>query len=150
MSLRRKLPPDVAALVRDRAHGLCEYCHSAEQWQYTRFTIDHVLPLLEGGSDEPDNLALACFHCNRRKSARLTGEDPVSGDEVPLFHPRRQRWPEHFIWSSEGLYILPLTSMGRATAIALEFNRERALFIRGADVHVGRHPPPDDPRLAPG
>ncbi len=55
------------AQVRARAQGLCEYCHAAEQWQYVEFTVDHVLPVSKGGSDLVDNLALACFYCNRRK-----------------------------------------------------------------------------------
>jgi len=38
-----------------------------------------------------------------------------------------------------------LTAIGRATAALLEFNRERALLIRSADVSVNRHPPEGDP-----
>lgn len=144
---RRKLQPEVQAAVRERARALCEYCHSAEQWQYVPFTVDHIVPLAQEGADDLDNLALACFHCNRRKSSRMSGPDPVSGEVVSLFHPRRQSWAEHFIWSVDGLFILPTSSVGRATATFLEFNRERALFVRGADLQVGRHPPADDPRL---
>ncbi|HLO84032.1 MAG TPA: HNH endonuclease [Nostocaceae cyanobacterium] len=35
-----------------------------------------------------DNLALACFHCNRQKSDKITAIDPESGLEFPLFNPR--------------------------------------------------------------
>lgn len=39
----------IQAEVRERAQGLCEYCHASEQWQYVQFTIDHVIPLSMGG-----------------------------------------------------------------------------------------------------
>lgn len=90
-------------------------------------------------------MALACFHCNRRKSNKLTAFDDETGQIVPLFHPRQPRWSEHFIWSGDGLRILPLTAIGRATVALLELNRERILYIRSADVSAGRHPPFNDP-----
>jgi len=106
-----------------------------------RFTVDHVIPLKKGGMDTFDNLALACFHCNRRKSDKLTALDPQTGEEVPLFNPRKQVWNEHFIWSEDELFIIGLTPVGRATIEALQLNRERAINIRAADIAVGRHPP---------
>lgn len=78
MVRRRRVPPAVRDLVRQRAGGKCEYCHVLERWQYVPFTVDHVVPIAEGGADGPDNLALACFHCNRKKSDRLAASDPVS------------------------------------------------------------------------
>jgi 5-methylcytosine-specific restriction endonuclease McrA len=75
--------------VRDRAQALCECCHTAEQWQYVPFTVDHIVPLAQGGTTILENLALACFHCNRRKSIQITAQDPQSGSVVPLFNPRQ-------------------------------------------------------------
>lgn len=145
MPRRRKISPEIQRLVRQRANHLCEYCHTSERWQYVQFTVDHVIPLARGGSDDPDNLALACFHCNRRKADKLTAPDPDSGQEVPLFNPCREAWEKHFIWSSDGLFVIGLTPIGQATVEALELNRERAVNIRAADRMVGRHPPPGDP-----
>jgi hypothetical protein len=62
-----------------------------------------------------------------------------------LFNPRRHIWGEHFIWSSDGLLIIPRTEIGRATVALLELNRERTRLIRSEDVRVNRHPPADDP-----
>lgn len=87
------------ATVRQRAKGLCEYCHASEQWQYVQFTIDHIVPLAEGGSSDLNNLALACFHCNRRKGRAQDAIDPQSEQKVNLFHPRQDRWLDHFRWS---------------------------------------------------
>ena len=145
MTQRRRIPPGIQEQVRQRAGYLCEYCHTAEKWQYVRFTVDHVIPLKQDGSDAFDNLALACFHCNRRKAARLTAVDPDSGEAVFLFNPRQHLWKAHFVWSPDGLCIIGLTPVGRATVEMLKFNRERVLHIRAADGAVGRHPPPGDP-----
>jgi 5-methylcytosine-specific restriction endonuclease McrA len=46
---------------------LCEYCHASEAWQYVEFTMEHLVPIAAGGETALDNLALACFSCNRRK-----------------------------------------------------------------------------------
>jgi HNH endonuclease len=144
LSVRSKIPEWVQVQVRERAGGLCEYCHASEQWQYVRFTIDHVVPLSLGGADSLDNLALACFHCNRRKTNRLTAIAP-SGQEVSLFNPRRDRWSDHFVWSADGRQAVGLTATGQGTIAALALNRERILNIRAADQEIGRHPPAADP-----
>lgn len=131
--------------VRERAGYLCEYCHTSEQWQYIPFTVDHVIPLSKDGASGVENLALACFNCNRQKSDRLTAIDLESGAEVPLFNPRTHNWRQHFIWSKDTLLIIGLTPIGRATVTALNFNRQRIINIRAEDRKIGRHPPPDDP-----
>lgn len=141
----RKIPETIRHQVRQRAGEQCEYCHASEQWQYVRFTVDHIIPLAQEGQDTLDNLALACFHCNRRKATKTTAIDPQSGAEVPLFNPRQSVWRKHFIWSRDRLSIVGLTPTGRATVVALDLNRVRILNVRAADLAVGRHPPPDDP-----
>jgi len=130
--------------VRERARYLCEYCHTSEKWQYVPFTIDHITPLAKGGSDELDNLALACFHCNRYKSDRVTAINSKTGTEIPLFNPRHDNWNDHFIWSIDGLRIVPITAIGRVTIELLRLNRERIIPIRADDILVNRHPPSSD------
>ena len=133
--------------MRQRAKFLCEYCHTSELWQYVPFTVDHVLPIAKGGETGLENLALACFHCNRRKSDSVTAVDPQTDEMVPLFDPRQDKWNEHFIWSEDGLIIVPLTAVGRATVTQLALNRERIIPIRADDILVNRHPPHGDPIL---
>lgn len=144
MSASRYLSSDIKAQVRQRAKYLCEYCHTCEQWQYVNFTIDHVIPLNQGGENNLDNLALACFHCNRQKSNKITIIDPESQEETPLFNLRQDEWKKHFIWSKDKLSIIGLTVKGRATVTALGFNRSRVINIRAADLEINRHPPPED------
>ncbi len=66
------------------------YKSSSDQPDYQPF-----IPLSQSGKDSIDNLALACFHCNRRKSAKTTALYPESGLEVPLFNPRQSLWSEY-------------------------------------------------------
>lgn len=141
----RKITDSIQKQVRQRALELCEYCHASEKWQYVLFTVDHVIPLSKDGKNTIDNLALACFHCNRRKSNNLTAIDPDSGNQVVLFNPRQSLWNEHFIWSIDGLIIIGLTPTGKATIGILDLNRERIINIRAADKAINRHPPPEDP-----
>ncbi len=147
MSPRRKIPAYLQQAVRERARYLCEYCHAAETWQYVKFTIEHLIPISQGGEDTLDNLALACFACNRRKWDRRSGMDPETGETQRLFNPRIDDWGDHFVWSRDGLEIVGLTPIGRATVEALELNRPRAIRIRAADLEAGRHPPEGDSRL---
>jgi hypothetical protein len=145
MSSRSKLSAELQQQIRARANYLCEYCHTSEQWQYVQFTIDHILPIAQGGTDNFDNLALACFHCNRRKTDKTTAIEPQTEQQVPLFNPRHDHWSDHFIWSADGLIIIGITAIGKATIAALALNRDRAINIRAADYQIGRHPPIGDP-----
>lgn|GEM_PF-6054536 len=40
----------------------CQICGSKE-----RLTVDHIIPIIEGGSNDPDNLWVLCRSCNSRK-----------------------------------------------------------------------------------
>jgi len=55
------------------------------------------MPQSLGGSDEADNLALACHCCNERHYNFTSGIDPQTQEEIPLFNPRQQQWSDHFI-----------------------------------------------------
>lgn len=88
-------------LVRERAKFLCEYCHSPEWSSADLFTLDHLVPQFLGGSDELNNLALACRRCNERCYNFTTGTDPETNLETPIFQPRQQVWAEHFIWTAD-------------------------------------------------
>ncbi len=58
--------------------------------RWPRSIIEHIVPKIHGGTDSPDNLALACIDCNPHKGTNLTGIDPEMGEVTGLFHPRRQ------------------------------------------------------------
>jgi len=89
--------------MTQRAKGCCEYCLSQLDFSPTKFSIDHIVPKSRGGDDSRDNLALACQGCNNHKHTATTATDPVSGQVVALFHPRRDTWTQHFAWSDAAL-----------------------------------------------
>ena len=137
------IPAALRRLVVQRANGRCEYCGLAQVGQEATFHIDHIdhiVPVSADGPTKEDNLAQACTSCSLRKEARRTAVDPQTGRKVALFHPRRQRWPDHFRWN--GLTMIGLTATGRATVAALQMNRPAILVIREEETDRGRHPPP--------
>src|SRR5262245_7679839 len=88
-------------LVEERARGCCEYCRGQARFAMQAFSVEHVEPRSRGGKTESDNLALSCQGCNNHKYVKTTGTDPVTALVVPLFHPRQDRWREHFAWSDD-------------------------------------------------
>ena len=135
-----QIPARLRQRVVRRARNRCEYCGLSQDGQEATFHVDHVVPLADGGPTIAANLALACVSCSLRKEARRSAVDPVTRRKVPLFHPRRQRWTDHFRW--DGVAVIGRTATGRATVAALEMNRPLILAIRAEEVERGRHPPP--------
>jgi hypothetical protein len=114
--------------VRRPAGHRCEYCLLHQEHSEIVHHIEHIVAKQHGGSDAPDNLGLACHRCNLKKGPNLTGIDPVTGETVSLFHPRRDRWIEHFQF--RGSRIEGLTPTGRATVYVLAVNDARRLDLR--------------------
>lgn len=129
--------------IAERAHGCCEYCRSQVRYATQSFTTEHIKPRSVGGRSELKNLALACQGCNGHKYIKTQARDPVTKKLVPLFHPRRQKWKDHFRWSNDYTLVLGITATGRATVAALQLNRERLVNIRQALYLTGKHPPPE-------
>lgn len=126
-------------LVVARAGERCEYCRMHQSLQGGTFHVEHIGPSSQGGSDEPDNLALSCPGCNLHKSDRTEATDPETGATVRLFNPRQDRWADHFRWDEQRL--VGLTEVGRATISALDLNHSRRVRIRQAEALFGLFPP---------
>jgi len=117
--------------ISERAGFRCEYCHLPTRGQVATFPIDHVLPKSAGGTNDSDNLALSCPHCNAHKWIDTAGIDPDTGQPVPFFNPRKDTWDEHFVWSRFGDGILAgRTPCGRATIIGLRINDPDMVALR--------------------
>jgi 5-methylcytosine-specific restriction endonuclease McrA len=61
--------------IAERDGWTCQLCGLAVDPTFPRksplgATIDHVIPVVHGGSDRPDNVVLAHLRCNARKGAR--------------------------------------------------------------------------------
>ncbi len=133
----RPLRREVRALDKER----CAFCQAQEAIIGQLLEVDHIQPTSAGGKTVLTNLCLACRSCNNRKSNRLSGHDATTNQDVPLYNPRSGSWDDHFEWVEQGLKIVGLTPVGRATINALDMNnsllvRSRAFWIIG-----GWHPP---------
>ena len=133
------MPRQLRARVRTRAGNRCEYCRLSREGQLATFHVDHIRPRRDGGPTAYDNLALACPACSLHKAARSSAPDPQTGENAPVFHPRREAWSAHFGLTA-GLLVEGHTPTGRATAALLRMNRLRAVLVRREEAERGRFP----------
>lgn len=127
--------------LEDADDHLCVYCQTSVGNTGQPLTIDHVTPQSAGGETEFENLGLACRRCNEFKGGTIIAKDPLTGEEMPLFHPRRDQWNQHFTWDATGTRLIGLTAIGRATILALAMNDETIVGARRRWVSAGWHPP---------
>jgi hypothetical protein len=73
MAVSRRLRFEI--LRRDGS--MCRYCGAGAGEK--PLTIDHVLPVALGGTDEPSNLVTACHDCNAGKSS-INPDSPLVSD----------------------------------------------------------------------
>jgi hypothetical protein len=135
------VPADLRDRVIQRARGSCEYCRSQSRFATQSFSVEHIVPGSKGGTTTGDNLVLACQGCNNHKYIKVEALDLVTGQNVPLFHPRHERWEDHFAWNGDCTMVIGLTPIGRATVEALQLNREGLVNLRRAVYAIGEHPP---------
>jgi hypothetical protein len=131
----------VRARVRASAQDRCGYCQSLQKYVLGILEIEHIIPKAAGGSDDEENLWLACRLCNSYKGVQTQGQDPESDRNIKLFNPRLQKWTRHFTWINNGTYIEGITACGRATVIAMQLNNSYAVPVRQAWISAGWHPP---------
>lgn len=64
------------SVVAQRAGHICEYCRTPSAFSSSKFSVEHIIPRINGGSDSIDNLAFAS------NGTALCGESgvPVLGD----------------------------------------------------------------------
>ena len=82
-----------------------------------------------------------CTFCNGHKYSKESAPDPIDAQRTPLFHPRLQRWQDHFGWNEDLTLVVGTTPSGRATVEALQLNRPGVVNLRGLLLLVGEHPP---------
>lgn len=103
------------------------------------FQVDHIIAEQHGGKTILDNLAWSCLHCNKHKGPNIAGLDPVTGQLVPLFHPRHQPWERHFTW--KGSILVGRTRVGRATILVLAMNDPDFVAFRTELMDEGTYEP---------
>lgn len=95
--------------IREQAGDRCGYCLSFQEYVLGPLEIEHIVPEARGGTNEEENLWLACRMCNSYKGVQVDAVDPFSGMLISLFNPRTQIWGVHFRWRADGTTIEGLT-----------------------------------------
>lgn len=124
--------------VIQRAQHLCEYCLFHEEDGLNTFHIEHIIPLKHNGQTTLNNLAYACPFCNNFKGTNIGTYLNDKQLSVPLYHPRQNRWADHFFLA--GSVIEPLTQIGEATIKILILNEENRIFEHTLLQDIGRYP----------
>ncbi len=114
--------------VAQRASYSCEYCLLDEVKTGLFCEVDHVIGVKHGGPTEINNLAYACFNCNRNKGSDLASIDWDTEEIVRFYNPRSDIWAEHFRFDRYA--ILPTTQIGKVTQTILRFNDPKRLMER--------------------
>ncbi|MEE3718314.1 HNH endonuclease signature motif containing protein [Tumidithrix elongata RA019] len=127
--------------VISEAGHRCEYCRTSSRLVGMPLVLDHIIPKSLGGNSDRENIAASCYRCNEFKGARTQGIDSKTGELIPFFNPRRQKWTEHFVWANGGTHIIGLTAIGRVTVIALRLNNEYIVEARRLWTARDWHPP---------
>ena len=135
------LPVDLRDRLFEADDRCCAYCQTTEANTGQPMTIDHITPQVRDGETAFENLCFACRRCNEFKGSSISAQDPLTGETVTLFHPRRQMWTDHFQWDDSGALIVSSTAIGRATVVALNMNNPVIVDARRRWIGVGWHPP---------
>lgn len=124
--------------VQERADRRCEYCGMRQEFDELPLQIEHIIAKKHHGSDDFENLALACFACNNHKGPNLSGIDPETGEITRLFHPRTDDWSTAF--EMDGAKIVGKSPIGRATVDVLAMNLSYRVELRRALIDEGVYP----------
>lgn len=122
------IPEPLRRRVEERAKHRCEYCLLPNSLSFYPHEVDHIIALKHNGSTIPENLAYACWRCNRYKGTDLGSFDPETGAFSFLFNPRTQEWSEHFRW--QDAQINGITPEGRTTIHLLKLNSHERIAER--------------------
>lgn len=125
--------------IRLQAKNRCGYCLLPQTLNPTLLEIEHLLATANGGTDDEENLWLACRLCNGYKGTQAEAFDEATSQTVLIFNPRTQNWNEHFEWNKE--FIVGKTACGRATVKALKLNNDIILPVRKRWISAGWFPP---------
>jgi 5-methylcytosine-specific restriction endonuclease McrA len=127
--------------LRTKAKNRCGYCLLPQILNPTLLEIEHLTPTAKGGTDDEENLWLACRLCNGYKGTQTEAFDVETKQSIPLYNPRIHTWNEHFEWNNE--FIAGKTPCGRATIGALKLNNEIILPVRRRWIFAAWFPPKD-------
>jgi 5-methylcytosine-specific restriction endonuclease McrA len=69
-----------------RDNHVCQYCN--QQFNRNHLTLDHVIPIVQGGKKNWENIVTACKPCNQRKGGRT----PAQAGMILRRKPKQPHW----------------------------------------------------------
>lgn len=88
-------------------HNRCYYCYGRiTRKKYSRFTLDHFIPLSRGGTNSIENIVPCCHSCNQLKKDLWPWEFKKGETETP-------REPRDWVLQEDYGDRLPLDAKGR-------------------------------------
>lgn len=69
----------IRQLILNRDNYTCQYCGVQPC-----SSVDHVIPVARGGTDEWDNLVACCIRCNSQKKDKMPADFLTRSSTVPL------------------------------------------------------------------
>ncbi len=138
---RTRISKKKKELVAKRARYYCEYCLHPRKYSHDSFAAEHFIPVTKNGTDDISNLAYSCQGCNSFKYNFVSSVDPVTGQKVALYHPRKEQWEDHFCWNPDFSEMIGITPAGRATIARLRLNRDGLVNLRKVMYLANEHPP---------
>jgi 5-methylcytosine-specific restriction endonuclease McrA len=122
------IPESLRRQVEERANYRCEYCLLPNSLSFYPHEVDHIIALKHNGLTTAENLACACWRCNRYKGTDLGSFDPETRAFSFLFNPRTQKWSDHF--RLQDAQINGITPEGRTTVYLLKLNSNERITER--------------------
>ena len=108
------------SLVISKTNGLCGYCGSVIDSD--KCTVDHLVPKIRGGSNQVENLVLACKSCNTSKGS-------LSVEDYRIWLSWRD------LAKSNGFSVNQIKWLLANTNLSSQFNAEKVTFyFEGSEV----------------
>lgn len=84
---RKSFTPSERTIIYDRNHGRCAIC--GRYVPFMDFTVDHIIPISKGGTNNMNNLQCACKTCNLIKQDILPDDLMDKLSEIIIYQTKR-------------------------------------------------------------
>lgn len=99
---RKKYSQTVRKMVYNKSGGHCELC--GREIQFSEMTLDHIIPLAQGGADNKTNLQCTCRACNTFKGHILPEDFMHRITEIYLYQMSKKNG-DKFMWKIVRRYL---------------------------------------------
>lgn len=100
--VRKHYSQDVRKMLYNQAEGKCALC--GKKLVFSEMTLDHIIPLMQNGKDEVENLQVCCYQCNQLKGSILPADLMQKVTEIFLYQMEKKYSKR--IWWKSAQYLL--------------------------------------------